>query len=134
MIYNLVQYLKTEFPAEKFYTNVSDISGTQVPDRMVHIRETSGDATAWFEYTEQRVQIMTRDIDSPKARDLAYDVYDKINNRFGLILPATTVDGTLYAALQTAEIHSDNLPQSIGYDENGRAEFTTTFRIIYRKG
>jgi hypothetical protein len=132
MIYNLVQYIKDNL-AETIYTNVRDLTSDQVPDRIVVIKETGGGETAWFLLEEVAIQVYTRDIDAPKARELAHDVRNIINNKFGLLLPSVTVDGNLYNEIQTAQISANSLPQSIGYDANGRAEYSSNYRIILRR-
>jgi hypothetical protein len=133
MIYNLVQYLNDNFPGETIYRNVRHPRGgaKKVPARCVLVREQGGDPKAWDGFTQQTFQILTRDKDMPKARELAYGIYKEIHDRYGLILPADTIDGTIYPAIQTAQITGINLPQSIGNDDNGYAEYSTNYTIIY---
>jgi len=130
MIYNFVEFLKTELPTEKIYTNVKEIS---VPERIVLVQEFGGTIQPWVGYTQKIVQIITRDIDAVRARELAYSVLNKIHDKFGLILPAVTVNTTLYTSIQSAQITAEGEPQSLGYDENGNAEYSTKYKIIYRR-
>jgi hypothetical protein len=134
LIYNAAQYLKDEFPAETVYTNERWKIGTGVPERNILIRETGGSEAEVIE--ETAYQIIVRDIDNVSARELAYEVYEKfqstakINGRFGLILPATTVDGAAVSAVQTARITAIQRPESLGKDENGLSEFSMNFQIF----
>ena len=135
MIYNLVEYLSTEFPAETIYANERKVisPATQVPDRNVLVRETGGIEKRVL--TDPTFQIICRDKYSVKARELAYSIYNKlqsekkIGGRFGLVLPAVTVGGVLYPAVQTYQISSLAIPQTLGEDAEGRAEFSMNFQI-----
>jgi hypothetical protein len=135
MIYNLVQYLKTELPTETIFANLylKINPAVQLPDRLVLVRETGGTETAWFQFQSRSIQIIARDIDPVKARKLILDINDKINNKFGLILPAVTVDGTVYPAVETAQISINTLPQSVGFDPEGRSEFSVNYRILLKE-
>jgi len=135
MIYNLVQYLRTEFPNEIIYANVEHLMSGQesVPDRIVIVRETGGSETPWFRFSEPTIQILTRDTTNPGARKLAFEIFNKITSRFGLILPAIVVDSETHPALETAQISAIQKPFCIGIDENGRTEFTTNYKIIFKE-
>lgn len=128
ILYNLKQYLKNEFPAETIYAG-SRKDG--LSDRTVQIIDNGGTQEPWFEFIAESIQIMVRDVDSPKAYKLAKDIYDKINNRYGLILPANTVGTDVYPEIQTAQISANATPGYIGDDDNGRSEYSTNFRIIF---
>jgi hypothetical protein len=129
ILYNLKQYLNDEFPTEKIYAGSK--KGDDMPDRLVQLIDTGGTLSAWFEYVTETIQIIVRDIDSPRAYKLAKDIYDKINNRYGLILPANTVGTDIYTEIQTAQISANQTPGYIGDDEGGRSEYSTNYRIIY---
>lgn len=133
MIYNLVQHLKTEFPSETIFTNVEHkISGeVQIPDRRVLVRDTGGGDQPWARYVTYTVQILCRDFAPTQARDLADDIFTELHGRFGLQLPAVTVDGTTFPLLATAQIKAIQRPFSLGIDDNGRTEFTTNYQITF---
>ncbi len=135
MIWNFMTFLETEFPAETIRVNVKGIvsTDTQVPDRITEISETTGVPKPWSEYTEHSIQLKHRALDSPSARSLAWSMYNKIKRRYGQILPEVTVDGEVFPAIQTAQISGNTTPQSLGYDENGRAVFSTNYRIILKQ-
>jgi hypothetical protein len=137
MIWNFVTYLRSvaTLVNERFYVDAKDIinSETKVPDRMVLIQESGGTPVPIIKNTTVMIQIITRDIDVAKCRLLAFKIFDEINDRFGLILPAVTIDGVVYAAIQTGQISANSEPQFLGYDEQGRPEFSTNYRIIYRR-
>lgn len=136
MIYQFIQYLKTEFPAELIYTNERIlISGqTVIPDRNILIIETGGPPQPWTKYTEKSIQIICRDSATPKTRKLAWDIFNNITDRFGLQLPLATVDGIIYNSIQSAQITAIQEPQSIGADKEGRSRFSTNYKIIYNRG
>lgn len=135
MIYNLTEYLMTKFPAEAIRANIrGKLAGTtQVPERIAYIQETGGSIEAWLTFATQSIQIITRDVDVTGARTLAFLIFDEINSTFGLILPAVTVDGELHPQIQVAQISANSLPQCLGDDANGRVEFSTNYRVLYRK-
>jgi hypothetical protein len=130
MIYNLREYLETKFPNETFFVNMADESQ---PDRRVIISEIAGQSEAITNWTNKGLQVLTRDVDPVKARLLAFDILDELRNTFDLNLSAVTVDGHLYPAVLISQISDNGEPQPIGEDENGRFEFTTNYRILYRR-
>lgn len=135
MIYNLVQYLKTKLPTENIFANiwVKVNPNFSLPDRVVLLKEEGGTETGWFQFQNRNVQILARDIDPVKTRKLILSVHDLINNVFGLILPAVTIDGDVYPSVITAQISVNTTPQSLGYDEEGRSEFSANYRILMKE-
>lgn len=133
MIYNLAEYLMIQFPAETIYTNERRpiVPATTVPDRCLLLRETGGPEGPWYPYTEKSGQILARDKSTPDARDLIWDIYEYIQGIFGQILPAVTVGGVVYPAIQTAQLSFIQQPFCLGDDGEGRTEFTANFKIIY---
>lgn len=136
MIYNLTQFLRNNIANTYIYPNEYKIRfpDEQVPDKLILVKEVGGSVTAWYGLIRQLVIVVTRDIDTPNARELAYEVWDNINNRFGLTLPAVTIDGNTFDSIQILQINSSGIPQSIGEDENGRSQFQTSYEFIYRRG
>jgi hypothetical protein len=132
MIYNLRRYLELKFPLETIFINLADkiYPNTKIPDRCVVLREGPSRRQNFLVYFT--IQIYTRDIDGAKARALAHLFYDELKERYGLPLPADTVDGTVFPALQTAQISAEGAPQAVGFDEAARAEFSTNFLVIWR--
>lgn len=135
MIYQFTEYLKNQFPAEVIYCNGRILlSGqTAIPDRNLLINETGGIEQPWTQYVEKTVQIIARDFAVPKARKLAWDIYEHITSRFGLQLPLVTVDGVVYNSIQSAQITALQEPFNLGADEEGRSQFTTNYKIIYNR-
>jgi hypothetical protein len=133
MIYQFCKYLESVFPAETIYRNVRGkiFPATKVPDRNILVKETGGTRQAWSGYTEATLQIITRDVDMPKARQLAQAVFEEIIERYGQVLPAETVDGVNFPAIHSAQISAIQEPQSIGADKNGKYEFSANYKIIY---
>jgi hypothetical protein len=136
MIYNLAQFLRNNIANTDIFVNEYKIHfpKEQVPDKIILIKEVGGTTTAWYGLIRQLIKVVTRDIDTPKSRELAYEVWNNINNRFGLTLPAVTVDGNTFDSIQILQINSNGIPQSIGEDENGRSQFQTSYEFIYRLG
>lgn len=132
MIYNFVELLKNQFPNEAIYTNGRVLlAGQQViPDRNILVNETGGIERPWNRYRQATVQIITRDVDAVLSREMAYDVFNFITSRFGLILPTVTVNGNNFPEVKTAQISAIQLPFNLGHDEEGRIEYTTNYLII----
>ena len=138
MIYNFVQFLKIQFPTENIYTNIyfKESTENELPNRLILVRETGGIEQPVSNFLRATIQIIVRDIDCPKSRKLAYDVYELFMDKgqFGLILPAVTVDSILFESIQTAQITAVQAPTSLGEDAEGRTEFSTNYQIIYVRG
>lgn len=135
MFYNLVQFLRDEFPAENIYSNTRIKLSTKdsVPDRAVCVIDTGGPVKPWIEDVDKSIQVLVRDVDDPKSRKLAWNIFEKLTSRFGLILPAAAVDGTNYPEIQTSQISAIQEPSSLGADESGRIVYTTNYEILYRR-
>lgn len=133
MIYNLHKYLENQFPAETLFVNITSkiYPNAIIPDRCVLLKEISGTEGAYYRFKEKSVQIITQDIDDVKSRKLAYDVYGKLHGIFGLELPTVTVGGVVYPAIDIPEAKGAVLPQSIGMDEEGRVQYSTTYIFYY---
>lgn len=133
MIYNLCQYLRTEFTTEEIFVNQwgSVFPNTIVPDRAVLLTETGGLPDIQMLGKEPTIQILTRDTDSVKARSLSYLIYNKLHRRFGLKLPSITVGSESFGELETSQITALVIPQCLGQDDNGRVEWSTNYHIIY---
>lgn len=135
MIYQLRQYLEDNLPNENIFANlVLNVSTDDfVPDRMVLLSENSGIIQPRTLWTNNGLQVTTRDIDAVKARKLAWDVMALLDEKFSLTINSVTVDGNVYPAIEISQISANGEPQSIGEDEEGRAEFSTNYRILYRR-
>jgi len=135
MIYQFVKYLKTEFPTEVIYTNGRILLAGQqeIPDRNILVMESGGTEQPWIQRDMQTVQILTRDFDVAKSRKLAHDIFKKITSRFGLELPAVTVNGEIFAKMKVSQISAIQLPFCLGADESGRIEYTTNYQIYFTR-
>jgi len=135
MIYNFVEYLRTEFPAETIYTNerIKIAGQTSIPDRNVLVIEDGGPEQPWTLYVEKSIQILVRDKSIVGCRRLAWDIYKKITSVFGLVLPVANVGGNIYNSIQVAQINGVQQPAGIGSDAEGRPRFTCNYQIIYRR-
>ena len=139
MIYQFVAWLETFFPNETIYSNVRLPIGSaqSIPDRCVLVRETGGEERRVIDVPT--VQVLVRDLSVTAVKRFAQQIYDTIQStagiggRFGQVLPSVTVDGVTYPQIQTAQISSLALPESIGTDQNGRNEFSMNFQIYKRR-
>jgi hypothetical protein len=133
LIYNLFDLLESELPDENIFINQAGniFPDKSIPDRSILIQETGGSETAYFQFKTLTLQVIAKDKDSVNARELLFGVDNIINNRFGLILPAVTVNGVYYPAFQTGQISSISRPQSIGFDDNARSVWTANYKIMF---
>lgn len=131
--YNLKKHLKDKFPTEKFYLNFryNTFPDQAVEDRCVTINEASGTEGAWFKKKDEMCNILVRDKDQVSARSFAYQIYNELHGKFGLILPEENVDGEYFPSRQIGQISSQGVPQCLGEDDNGRTEFTFAIKLIY---
>lgn len=131
MIYNFTQLLKDQFPSETIYTNGRlSIGGAEIPDRNLLVNESGGVERPWIRTKTATVQIIARDRDTVACRDLAYDVFNFLTSRFGLLLPSVIVGGLTYPEFKSAQITAIQLPYNLGSDEEGRIEYSTNYEII----
>ena len=132
MIYNFAQLLKDQFPSELVYTNGRTLIVGQdsIPARNILVMETGGTEKPWNRFRNASVQILARDDDVTDARELAYDVFNFLTSRFGLLLPGVTVNGKLYPGFKTAQIAAIQLPHFIGLDTESRNVYSTNYEII----
>ena len=135
MIYNLVELLRNQFPAETIYINGRSLLAGQenIPDRNILVTDTGGTEKPWILRSDVTVQIITRDADSPKAGKMAMDIFYFLTSRFGLILPQITIDGDLYPQIHTAKITAIQRPYFLGVDEEGRSEYTTNYIVFFER-
>lgn len=132
MIYNFVQLLRDQFPSELFFANArsAPVGHSNVPDRCVLVRETGGPTQPWSKYRSTTVQIIARSKDTVLSRELAHSIFKFLDSRFGLVLPSVVVNGITYDEVQTAQISAIQLPYDLGFDEEGRNEYTTNYQVI----
>jgi hypothetical protein len=135
MIYQLRQYLEDNLPNENIYANlVLNISTDDfIPDRMILLTENPSTIQPRTLWTNKGLQVITRDVDAVKSRKLAWDVMALLDEKFSLTINSVTVDGNVYPAIEISQISANGEPQSIGLDEESRAEFSTNYRILYRR-
>ncbi len=114
MIYNLKKYLTINLPDITFYSN-----GWRPKSEhdSVMILQSGGDPQHWYNRTDWTVQIMSRAENIVNAKELIDAVYNKLKNRYGLELPAITVDSILYPLVKTYQISPLQAPSYIGADK-----------------
>ena len=126
-----MQLLKTNFPTETFYANQEMTTQGIVADKRCIVMESGGTDRPDTRLIRQRVQFNIRDLYGPKARVFAYQIYNYLQSRWGLILPSVTVDGVLFPQIESAELTAIQTPQSMGKDDNGRSVFVFNFLVIW---
>jgi hypothetical protein len=135
LIYQLRQDLENNFPGENIYANIKTKVDPELvlPERLVQLIEGPGLNQPRTGYTTKRLQVLCRDIDPVKARKLAFDIFGYLNDKYSITLLSVTVDGDVYPDVFILQISEDAEPQLLGEDDNGLTEFTTNYRIIYRR-
>lgn len=114
MIYNLVEYLRTQLTTIKFVANGWT---KESPQASVLVMQSGGEPDHYYERTDWRAQLMSRNKNSDLAKIEIEAVYNKLKNRFHLLLPAVTVNKIVYAAIQTYQISPIQAPGFLGADE-----------------
>lgn len=128
MIYNLAQYLITNFPAYDFTVNGFQHDS---PVNCINIRSTGGDLDHWYDRTEATAQILVRAHDNVIGKEQVDEVFNLMKNRFGLLLPEVIVNSVTYPEVQTAQISPIQIPESLGADDEGRFLWVFNLQIIY---
>jgi len=126
MIYNLAQYLIVNLVTIKFVVNGFSPDSDQ--DEIM-ISETGGEPQHWYDRTDWAVQILSRGKSVNVAKKQIEDVYEKLKNRLGLLLPEITVDGVVYPAIQTYQISPIQTPGYLGANEENMEMFSFNLTI-----
>jgi hypothetical protein len=129
----LVEFLKTELPAYFFYANTIELIAGQdiIPDQYILVMESGGIEGHGHKFNIYTVQILTRSIDAPIARKMSYDIYSKIDNRIGLILPTAIIGAESFNEIQTSQISAIQSPYPLGKNSEGLFEFTNNYQIYF---
>jgi hypothetical protein len=114
MIYNLVEYLITELPSIMFTAN--GFNPDSIADEVM-VRDSGGDPKHWYDRTDWTVQIISRSMNVDLAKRNVDAVYNLLKNKFGVQLPAKTVAGVVYPAMQTYQISPTQTPGYLGADD-----------------
>ena len=127
MIYNLFEYLDTQLPGIECscegFREIED-------DTCIELSGGMGNELPWLIRQEHIVSFLSRSTEATIARANALSVYNLIKKKYGLVLPAVTVNGTDYPAVKTWAIRPVNMPQASGRDEKGRALYAFSFEIV----
>jgi hypothetical protein len=114
MIYNLAQYLRDNLAGLVIVVN--GFSQDTVADANC-LNLGSGFEQPWFDRQDTLVTVYSRAISGPTAYYQNNKIYDLIKKRYGIILPAITVDGVIYPEVKTWAIRPVNRPQ-YAYDDD----------------
>lgn len=101
MLYNLVQYLVTEFPEINFAANALN---AQSPDDCIVVKESGGTTDHDNGREDISVQFLSRSKSNWTCMNQIRQVYIKLKNRIGLTLPEVTVANAVYAEVKTYRI------------------------------
>lgn len=127
MIYNLVEYLETELPALVFTSN-GWLPDTQ--EEALTVIENGGETIPVINRKNYAIQILSRANSKTVARANIYTVFNQLNERYTtLVLPAVTVDGILFPAVNTYQILANQIPGYIGSSDSNLEMYSVNFRI-----
>lgn len=133
MIYNLAQYLKTNFPSETIYVNQKHkvLTDSNIDDRIVVLTDSAGGLQPKTGWARARVQVYARDVDNVVSKELITELYNAIKDSNGLTLPTVTVNSIVYPAITTGQIIADQTPAQINIDDQDRPEWVFNLTIQY---
>ena len=125
MIYNLAKYITDN---TSLTINVNGFSPDS-PDTVVSVNEGSGNERPWFDRKDTTVQFVSRAVDKTVSRANAYTLYNLIKKKYGLTLPAVTVNSISYPAKTGWAIRPVTSPQYAYDDDSGRSVHTFTVEV-----
>lgn len=128
MIYNLVQYIEDELGVNDPTLSTNGFQPND-PDDCIAVIEGSGDEQDWFDRLDSQLQFIARSKSRPKAREIAYKVYDLLKKKYGVVLPLVVVSGITYPSVKTWGIRPINTPQYVADDSSGRSMFSFNLDI-----
>jgi len=126
LIYNLAKYIANQLPSIPIVVNGLQKNST---DTVIEIDDGGGTGEHNYDRNDFMIYMLSRSIDKTIAKKNLMDVYNLLNDKFGLLLPEETVATIVYPTVKTWRITSTNLPISLGSDENGKNLFSTNFII-----
>jgi hypothetical protein len=129
MIYNLSNYVSSN-------TTIIPITNgwdSESPQEAVALILTGGSDTSRGLKKDYTVQFLTRALSRTGSYKLIQAVYSLLENRFGIIFPAVTVDGETYPSIVAAQIIPIQTPGYIGTDDNGLHLWSVNFQITTRR-
>jgi len=111
MVYQFVQYLIDNIIDVNFIANGANSSSQE---NLVIVSDTGGTVDHYTGRQDVSIQFLSRSKNNFVARAQSEKVFSLVNNVFGLLLPQTTVGGTLFPAVKTYRIVSVQAPGYIG--------------------
>jgi hypothetical protein len=136
IIYNLAEDLRANLPDEDVMIHTwGDVYPDDLPDRVILLKDSSATPQEFTNVVDPHlIQILVRDIDSVRAYNLSYQIYDIYKDRLNFILPAINLNGIIYPEIKIDKMVPNVLPQGLGNDTNNRAIFSTNYRLFYFLG
>lgn len=127
MIYNLVQYLKTNLPLYVFVVNGFSPDS---PQDAILVSQNGGEPQHWYDRTDWTVQFLSRAVSVNVAKEQIDSVYVLVKNKFGLSLPEVTVNSIVYPIVKTYQVSPIQAPGYIGADEKNLEMFSFNVTIV----
>lgn len=133
MVYNLVEYLKTQFTTLFFRANGFINATDTFPDTCNFVNAPGGDSAFWHDRRDNAIQIISRSLDSVTAKQNNDTIYDDLIKRFGFDLPAVTVNSIVYPLIMVWAFNPLQIPGWIGVDDNGRYLYSFNLRCVTKE-
>ena len=114
ILYNVIKHLVDQSLG---HTIVAGALTEKSAADCIAITQSGGDPEHYYDRTDWRFQVLSRASNDILAQTQCFAVYDELKNRFGLILPAKTVDSVVYPAVTTFQISPIQAPSGIGVDQ-----------------
>jgi hypothetical protein len=131
MIYNLKEYLKTNYPSYSYTVNGYHDS---TPVNAICLNNTTSIPANWIDRSDFTVQVFSRAESPLEAEKQIQDVFNIMDRYFNVVLPETTetlTDGstTIFPEVEAYQIIPIQRPYWFGYDQNSRALYVFNVRV-----
>ena len=125
MIYNLVEYVRIQLPSIRPIAN-----GRLLTEHLAQVvfNESGGVVNHQFPRTDKTIQITSYNDSGIEGREQLLSVYSLLKNKFRLVLPEVTVDGTVYPEVIAYQVSPIQDVSYSGQDEQGMRMFD--FNIV----
>ncbi len=126
MLYNLGSFIEIALPsAVLVYDDLSPAS----PEACVLIKDTGGTPSHDLDREDRPIQCLSFNYDKRAGLNALTSIYDLLKRQFHIILPAVTLDGVTYPAIEAWRILPMQTPTYIGTDENGKHLHSVNFIV-----
>ena len=131
MIFNLMQYITTELPAIPITVN-----GFPNDERLdiIALNETGGTVEHQYPRTDFTVQVIGKFNQVLTGKEQMGQVFDLLKNRFGLTLPAVTVNGVTYPQITAWQISPVQAVSYLGLNSESMALLSFNIVVTIQEG